>query len=308
MRTEREETFCDGGAGSQEPSIDGSQTSLLYEPLRMLRVTLDTNVIRHLFTPSGALTASELRDARKTIARAARYGRIEVESCAWMLSEMASMSHGRVHEFMKCREFAHRLVDTRWLREFPDLVAAECSSPGETPRERRYLAPALVNRLRGAPLEVFRYASDELQAEYSGYVPDTKEQNEETRRRLAELGNVTELIERWWGDAEAQIENWTRGYLDHFAKELGWSNDRPVRSVRTAWRFYAYSMALIRVNVEHGPKSIRRSDNGDTRLYAAAGHSDLLVTDDGPFRETAKRIPGGGPELLSLEKLLARIG
>jgi len=127
-------------------------------------------------------------------------------------------------------------------------------------------------------------------------------------RLAAETGErALDRTRRWWRDAEHQIDDWVSDHMTSNRERLGLPEDRaswPVPSaLRTVWRYYAYRMARIHLNVGEG-RRVRGSDSYDAHHYAAATTMDILVSDDRDLRATCAEIPRQPFRLLTFGEFL----
>lgn len=102
------------------------------------------------------------------------------------------------------------------------------------------------------------------------------------------------MTQRWWANADAEIDDWTTDYLSREGSRLRFAaDDLPSpRSIPTARRLHAYMMARIFLNVGLN-RRIGDGDIHDAHHYAAGAYTDVIITDDGGFRETCAIIPNG---------------
>ena len=100
-------------------------------------------------------------------------------------------------------------------------------------------------------------------------------------------------------------------YFVRSRERLGLSEDRDTwpqpRAVQTAWAIHAYHMARIVMNVGL-LRTIGDGDAHDAHHYASACYADILVTEDGPCRETLQLIPNSPVTVLSFGDFASQFG
>jgi hypothetical protein len=132
-----------------------------------------------------------------------------------------------------------------------------------------------------------------------------------TLERLKELGpeSPVTVLREWWRNVEVEVEDWCRDYMRADQEELGlpaseqsWPD--PV-SIPSLWNYFSFRLARIYLTAGEG-RRIDSSDVYDAEHYAAGSYFDLLVTDDGRFRQTCKLIRSLPFEMVTFEQFLAR--
>ena len=92
-------------------------------------------------------------------------------------------------------------------------------------------------------------------------------------------------------------------------EQLGLPDDRAAwpqpKVLESIWRFYAYKMARIHLNVGEG-RRVPGSDLYDAHRYVSASHCDVLVTDDDDFRTTCGVIPGPRFTLYTFDEFVSK--
>jgi hypothetical protein len=120
-----------------------------------------------------------------------------------------------------------------------------------------------------------------------------------------------QVSNRSWTQADAQITDWMTDYLVNNRERLGLSEDRdtwpPLRALRTASAIHAYHMARIVMNVGL-LRAIGTGDAHDAHHYASACYADIVVTEDGAFRETLRIIPNSPVTRLSFNDFASQFG
>lgn len=168
-----------------------------------------------------------------------------------------------------------------------------------------YVRDVRIHCRRGDGLEVIpAQTRDRKQA----FLAKQEELRQRYRARVQAEGRRPAAGARaWWGDAERQIEDWTLEFLTNNRHRLGLGEAQaewpaPGR-IHSLWRYYAYRMALIYLN-NTGQRQPVDSDEYDTQHYVAGSYADVLVTEDGGFRETAAAIPVHTPRVLPFEEFV----
>jgi len=90
--------------------------------------------------------------------------------------------------------------------------------------------------------------------------------------------------------------------LGLLADPAAWPKPQALQSI---WRFHAYKMARIFLNVGEGRK-VLGSDMYDAHHYVAASYTDLLVTDDAGFQATCEAIPNPRLKVVTFEEFVVK--
>jgi hypothetical protein len=144
-------------------------------------------------------------------------------------------------------------------------------------------------------------------------VSSGKQNRSTATKRLEEslIGTTTtEALKDWWSKAERQIEDWMRDYIRDSREHLKLPDDEALwpapRDLQTAWSMHAYQMARVFMNVGLQRK-IGPGDLHDAHHYAGACYGDVIVTDDGAFKDTLDIIPNRPIDVMSFNRFAAEV-
>jgi hypothetical protein len=114
-------------------------------------------------------------------------------------------------------------------------------------------------------------------------------------------------LSNWWKKPETRIDEWVTEYLEKNAIRLNlcaerrnWPHPQAFESI---WRFHAYKMARIYLNVREN-RRIQGSDLFDAHHYVAASYTNIMVCNDGDLRDTFEIIPKKSFILETFEEFL----
>jgi hypothetical protein len=270
-----------------------------------LEVYLDTNTVTYLFRKPG-FSPDELKGFRESLVRSIRDDRLLVIGSQRHLEELARITYKEPDFYREVHAFFCDVVGPFLLLPTDELIRLEVQLGRGLIGNERFDLWTRCQQLKRATRDIqfAKDLGDEVYGQTKQSKLDGEARRQEFRTRLAaEFKDVSpaDASRRWWATAEGQIDDWMTDYMTKSQQLLelpkGRSQWPPVRALQTAWNIHAFLMARIFLNVGLN-RRIGDGDLYDAHHYASACYSQLLVTDDGAFRETCDLIPNRS---LSLE-------
>jgi hypothetical protein len=272
---------------------------------------LDTNAIRYLFRLSD-WSPQQLADVRRRLLHGSRTGRVVVLGSLAIFEELASLAeHGR--RYRSRAAYAWNLLGKRVLADPRELLQREIrlrrplrgSERFITPTLRRNLAEALKDRalMQNVSRDVRQWAHQ--------LYKERPQVREKARARIKAALTPRETVQgayrRWFREHPSEVDDWARDFMRAQRETLGLGHDEAdwpnPRSIPSLWSFFAFATARIYL-VDGEGRAIKRGDPQDIFHYTAAAYADVLVTDDGPMRETCGLIPTTRFELQWFEEFV----
>jgi hypothetical protein len=271
-------------------------------------VYIDTNAVSY-FDEHPDWTPVQLSAARDRLRQRVDSGDISVFVSYPLLEEVLGLLDFNPTKYFRVMGFLLDVSQFNLLRSTDELGEAEVRNGqlrGRNDRLEWFGRAVTVRRaLRaGRGLEDIPRLT---RAAFAQFELDEEGRRDEVRTRLAvETGErALDGTRRWWRNAEPQIDDWVSDHMTSNRERLGLPEDRanwPVPSaLQSIWRYYAYRMARIHLNVGEG-RRVRGSDSYDAHHYAAASSMDIMVSDDRDLRATCAEIPRQPFTLLTFEE------
>ena len=260
-------------------------------------VYLDTNAVGY-FDEHPAWSPERLVAARDRFREHVQSGHMSVFMSYPLLEEVLGLLDFNAEKYFRVMAFLQDVSQFNLLRSTDELGRAEAtvgSLRGGNDRLERFGTAVAVRRaLRtGRGLDNMPRLT---QAAFRQFEVDENERRDTVRRRLADVNDERPIdgTRRWWKKAETEIDDWVSDHMVNNQTRLGLPDDRTSwpspRALQSIWRYYAYRMARIFLNVGEN-RRVRGSDSYDAHHYAAASSMDILVSDDGDLRATCTVIP-----------------
>ena len=271
-----------------------------------IEVYFDTNAITYFFRWQG-FSSEELNTSRVSLGRAVRDGRIRVLGSQYLLEELARVTYTEPDFYRELHEFFWNVVGPFVLLPSQEAVIAEARLGRPLDANERFDLWTAIQQVKRVTRDI-QFAKTLGDVVYKK-VKQSKLDSEARRQQIvtkltAQFKNqsVAEATRTWWDIAEAQIQNWVADYLRNSREFLGLPDDSAAwpseRDLRTAWQMHAFMMARIVLTVGLR-RRIAEGDDYDAHHFASACYGQLLVTDDGAFRETCDLVPN---RVLTLER------
>ena len=271
---------------------------------------LDSNAVHFLVRPPAHI-AVDPASAQAALATAVDDGKLEVLATWPLLQELYLTHETDPEKAAHMIDLVQRLSGGLILRQRIDRTAEEVLLRGAIGKaDARRPGGTLWARLRRGDrvaevATIVRERKDE-------HVRDMTERRQRTIDRFGGVEEAREAIANSPSLHEACVEDWARGYMRGERKRLGLGHDESSwphpREIPSLWNAYNYGIANMLRQVGEGIDP-DPSDPGDFDHYSDVGYADVLVTQDGPFRQLWGRIPGKGKiRVLRLMPFLRELG
>jgi hypothetical protein len=272
---------------------------------------LDTNVWNYLLGRPDR-TEEALGQLRTRLVEAVRCDEMLVVGSLPLLQEIISAGRRHPDVLDGMRKIVFGAVGHRWLlplnrRHAQEIARGAALAPTERylPRETRRRVEALASRREdvlavadGTHLEVTKF----------------KEEQEAIRLRILDSATTRDGLttrefrrdlEAWW--ATTDVAGWIRDAVrDDVIASAPDPDDLSAVTAPSAWHYTRFKLARILLNLGEN-RAIKPSDYVDAEHYAIASYIDVLVTDDGPFKETIALLSDCPFSVLTFEDLERRL-
>jgi hypothetical protein len=272
----------------------------------------DTNAISYLDTRHGWNPAI-LADAREKVRQLVRSGSVSVFVSLVLLEELLGILRDDPDKHRRVIEYLWEIARNNLFLATNDLGREEARRGGRLiGNDRLELwvnVVAVYRECRNEPAMVG--IPQQTQEWFARFEEEEKERvKDEKRRSRAKTGaRSPNPWRRWCKAAEERVDDWVSSFMEANQGRLGLSQDRrewpQPRELESIWRFHAYKMARIYLNVGEG-RRVRGSDLYDAHHYVAASYADVTVSDDRDLRATCGVIPRQAFRLESFEEFLVK--
>lgn len=278
-----------------------------------LRLILDTNVFGDLIEWDQA-DPTPIRDR---LIAASNGNLVCVQGSLEVFAEATRVFRSRPGHFRKIAELLFQLVGDRWMLPLLERWQPELAQPGLLADRALYLNLGQRRRLSNLNNRdrAIDSIAEEIARQAAQYKIDTEATRSEILARLRQEGfqtqsQIRQAYIRWFNEVDTQ--QWCRDMLDDGVK-LGqfpaplnrWPDLQ--QAIPSLWHWMRFRLARIALEVGE-QRRIAASDEYDARHYsAAAGYSDIFVTNDRLLRETCAMIGETHfrvANLLELDKIL----
>lgn len=285
------------------------ESSVHFSSRERMDVYLDTNAISYLDShPSWDPVV--LAAARMRLCELVQSGSVSVFVSYVLLEELLGILPTDRSKYARVMSYLWEIAKTNLLLATNDMGRAEVAKAGRLEGNERLEVWAKT-------VEVYQECCRERsirsmpQRTKQEFARFEREENALRDENKEELGTerVGSILHRWWENPESRIDDWVAGFLEKNTARLSLPEDRskwpPPRAFEAIWRFHAYKMARIYLNVGEG-RRIRGSDMFDTHHYVAASYTNVMVSDDRDLRDTCAQIPRQLFMLESFEEFMAK--
>lgn len=278
------------------------------------RYYIDTNCISNCLSPRVAgWTEAGLSGFRDELRRAADKAEIVIVGSQFHLEEASRLKGDGRRQWIA---FFWDLVRWNILRATFELAKLEATAGGplrdnepfDTFRHQQYFKELSLrdpNRFDALALEIQKSTAE------SG--EKYRELREKTKADIAAKfkgKSAYKITQEWWSNAAPTIADWMTDHLRPSQQHLGLPDDTSLwpkpEVLQSAWAIHSYWMARIVMTVGMD-KKVKDSDGHDAHHYAMASYTDVLVTQDGDFRDTIALIPNA-VSVIDFNTLAAELG
>jgi hypothetical protein len=258
------------------------------------RFFLDTNQWNYLCDPT-APSASASADLPRRFLDAVRTRQLAVVSSVAVLEELMGTAHSQPAKYSEMCDVIFRAVGQRWLLPLDQRASREAFCGGLLPDTQRYLPRSTRRRMQEEALrqEAVELIGNEVYMQVSTFKNDQEAIRTKLRHDVGREGaaRFRETINHWW-DHEADVRSWVSDLItsaiEHGRAPGGARSDRD--GAPSTWCFVSYKLARIKLNLADN-RSIKKSDYLDADHYSCGPYYDVLVTDDGAFKDTCGLLP-----------------
>jgi hypothetical protein len=265
-------------------------------------VFLDTNAVSYFdeCPPQWQLRPATLARARLRVMERVADGSLSVFVSWTLLNELVGICESNPEKYVRTIGFLWKIANNNLLLPTDALARAEVQHGRRLEGNDRLEPRRTAVTVRRATLSCRQLAAAELPRLTREQVDQFKNAEEarqrEARRRINAISKrpLAKGSRKWWANADANVDDWVTDFMTNSCERLRLSKDvakwPPPRALESAWRYHAYKMARIHLNVGEG-RRVDGSDLFDADQYVSASYCDVLVTDDAGFRETIDIIP-----------------
>jgi hypothetical protein len=119
-----------------------------------------------------------------------------------------------------------------------------------------------------------------------------------------------DILNQWWSKGQTLIDQWTVQIVNDERRRLFPNGGMPPTNAaitQSLRRFCAYHMARLVLTIGLG-RAIKTGDANDARHYAYGGYVDLIVSDDGSFRDTCDLVKWEMTTIKSFDEFVSFLG